>query len=204
MGDIVTFAPQAHLDAQANMAGFIELCRTKLTAFGPSLAFDADRWDVSEHIQLKGRFESVSLVFSKEATAGKQRPVMMSEPFRSFAKAYMRYQHGMKATTNVGQRLRALRTLEAALLETGTTCPVQTNAHVLNRAAQLLAERFAAGTAYLVVGQLQIVADFLCDNRLMAVPARWRHPLKKPEDHRIRVGKAADERRVLAAVQIRH
>lgn len=195
MADIVTFVPQSHLDARANMTGFIELCRTEVTAFGSSLAFDADRWNVSDYIQHKGRYESVNLVFSNEATAGAQRPVMMSEPFRSFAKAYLRYQHGMKPTKSVGQRLSALRTLEVALLEVGPADPVQTSPHVLNRAAQLLAKRLGSETAYRVANQLKMVADFLCDNRLMAVPTRWRHPLKKPEDHRMRVGKAADERR---------
>ncbi|WP_244141312.1 integrase [Burkholderia vietnamiensis] len=197
MVDITTFMPQAHLDAQVNMAGFIELCRTQLTAFGSSLDFDSDRWDVSEYIERKGMPRAVtSLVFSNLATCGKRKgQVMMSEPFRSFAKAYMRYQHGLKPTTDVGKRMIALRAVEVALLETGTSDSVQTNAHVLNRAAQLIAARCAPLTAYGTATQLQQMADFLCDNHLIAVSTRWRHSVKRPENHRDRVGKAADERR---------
>jgi hypothetical protein len=194
MAEIVTFVPQSRLDAQANMAGLIELCRTKVTAFGSSLAFDADCWDVSDYMERKRH--ATRLTFSNLATCRRKQSVMMSEPFRSFAKSYMRYQHGMKPTVGVAPRMAALRTLEAALLESGTADPVQTNAHVLNRAAQLLAERTAESTAYGVAIQLQMVADFLCDNHLMAVPTRWCHPLKPPEGQYIwKVGKAADERR---------
>ncbi|MDP9651069.1 integrase [Paraburkholderia caledonica] len=195
MADIVTFLPQARLSAQKNMAGFIELCRTKLEVFGRSLAFDADRWDVSEHIERKGRHTAVSLVFSKQATLSKRQPVMMDEPFRSFAKSYIRYQHGMRPTSSLTNRIAALRALEVALLETGAADAVHASGHVLNRAAQLLAARFAPSSAYVVANQLQMVADFLSDNDLMAVPTRWINPLQPPENHRTRLGRAADERR---------
>ncbi|MDN8051295.1 MULTISPECIES: integrase [Burkholderia cepacia complex] len=195
MADIVAFVPQSHLDAQANMAGFIELCRTRLTSFGASLVFDADRWEVSEHIQRKGRHHALGLVFSKQATSRKRQSVMMDEPFRSFAKSYIRYQHGMRPTISLTNRMTALRALEAALLETGTADAVRTNGHVLNRAAQLLAERLASSSAYVAANQLQMIAEFMCDNCLMTVPMRWVNPLQPPDDHRTRIGKSADERR---------
>jgi hypothetical protein len=83
-----------------------------------------------------------------------------------------------------------------ALLETGTADAVGTTGYVLNRAAQQLAGRLAPSSAYVVANQLQMLADFLRDNRLMAVPTRWINPLPPPENHRTRLGKAADERRV--------
>jgi hypothetical protein len=195
VADIIAFVPQSHLDAQANLAGFIELCRTKLTSFGASLVFDADRWEVSEHIQRKGRHNAFGLVFSKQAMSSKRQSVMMDEPFRSFAKSYIRYQHGMRPTISLTNRMTALRALEAALLETGPADVVRTNAHVLNRAAQLLAERLASSSAYVAANQLEMVAEFLCDNRLVAVPTKWVNPLRAPDDHRTRIGKSADERR---------
>ncbi|SAK86964.1 hypothetical protein AWB77_04670 [Caballeronia fortuita] len=176
------------------MAGFIELCRTKLTSFGASLVFDADRWEVSEHIQRKGRHNALGLVFSKQATSRKRQSSMMDEPFRSFAKSYIRYQHGMRPTISLTNRMTALRALEAALLEAGTADAVWTDAHALNRAAQLLAERLAPSSAYVGANQLEMIAEFLCDNRLMAVPTRWVNPLLAPHDYRTRTGKSADER----------
>ena len=194
MAELVTFVPQADLDAQGNLAGFIDLCRTRLTIFGHSLDFEADSWDVSDTIKLTGKTSALRLVFSNLDTCNKRALVMMQEPFRSFAKSYMRYQHGMSPTVDVGKRMGALRALEEALLETGTADPVQIDSHVLNRAAQLLGGRGAATVAYRTGGQLEIIADFLCDNRLTAVPTRWRNSLKRPTDT-IRVGKEADERR---------
>lgn len=195
MADLITFVPQADVDAQANLVAFVDLCRTRLTVFGRSLDFEADSWDVSDAIKLVGKTKALRLVFSNLDTCDKPERVMMREPFKSFAKSYMRYQHGMRPTRDVGKRMEALRALEAALLETGTADPTQVNSHVLSRAAQRLGERGAATTAYRTGGQLEKISNFLCDNRLTAVPTRWRNPLKRPSDS-VRVGKEADDRRV--------
>lgn len=194
MADLVTFVPQADLNAQSNLAGFIDLCKSRLTIFDQSLDFEADSWDVSDTIKLPGKTSALRLVFSNLDTCNKSVLVMMREPFKSFAKSYMRYQHGMKPTDDVGKRMGALRALEAALLETGTADPVRIDSRVLHRAAQLLGGRGAPTVAYRTGGQLEIIANFLCDNHLTAVPTRWRNPLKRPVDT-VRVGKEADERR---------
>ncbi len=194
MANLVTFMPQADLDAQANLVAFIDLCRTRLTVFGPSLDFDADSWDIADTIKRAGKTKVQRLVFSNFDTCNEPVRVMMREPFKSFAKSYIRYQHGMRPKVDVGRRMLALRALEAALLEAGTADPVRVDGHVLNRAAQRLGERHAATTAYGAGGQLEILSSFLCDNRLTAVPTRWRHPLKRPVSTD-RVGQEADERR---------
>lgn len=195
MADIVTFVPRDDLDAQANMAGFIELCKLKVTVFGGTLAFEEDIWDLSGTIKLKGRNYPVRLVFSNHQTSDEYLPTMMEEPFKSFAKSYVRYQHGMKPTVALARRMGALRALEAALRESGTSDPVRIDGHILNRATQLCVDRLAASTAHGTAGQLEMIADFLCDHQLTVVPTRWRHHLKRPDDHRGRVGKDADERR---------
>lgn len=194
MTNLVTFVPQADLDARANLMAFIDLCRTRLTVFGQSLDFQADVWDVSDTIKLAGKLKTMRLIYSNLDSCNEAVRVMMREPFKSFAKSYMRYQYGMRPTHDIGKRMQALRALEAALLETGTADPVRIDRHVLNRAAQRLGERGAATTAYRTGGQLEKISDFLCNNRLIAVPTRWRNPLKRPSDS-VRVGKEADDRR---------
>ncbi|WP_044370463.1 integrase [Burkholderia pseudomallei] len=194
MTNLVTFVPQADLDAQANLAAFIDLCRARLTVFGQSLDFEADSWDVSDTIKLAGKVKRLRLIYSNLDTCNEPVRVMMREPFKSFAKSYMRYEHGMSPTHDVGKRILALRALEAALLETGTADPVRIDSHVLNRAAQRLGERTAPTTAYRTSGQLEKISNFLCDNRLIALPNRWRNPLRRPSDA-VRVGKEADDRR---------
>lgn len=39
MADIVLFTPLVELDAAANLQGFIDMCRDKLTVFGANLPF---------------------------------------------------------------------------------------------------------------------------------------------------------------------
>ncbi|KJK04612.1 integrase [Burkholderiaceae bacterium 26] len=195
MADVFTFMPRVEADASENMARFVELCRTRLTVFGQSLPFDEDVWDVSDTVHIKGKHHAVLVVFSNFETAKKKRGrVMMSEPFKAFAKSYIRYQHAMRPTKNISQRVAALRSLEAALKEVGTSDPVQITAQIFNRAVQLLRESLTGATAYRTAGQLELVARFLTDHNLVIVPMQWRSSLPRPIDTE-RVGKEADERR---------
>ncbi|KDP87835.1 hypothetical protein CF70_034130 [Cupriavidus sp. SK-3] len=195
MAEIVHFAPRTELDAEANLLGFIDVCRNQLTVFGANLPFDADVWDVTEALQLKARNGAIRLVFSTWDTANDRDPLMMPEPFLSFAKGYMRYWHALRPTKIVGSRLAALRALEAAISEGGRQFALaQVSPETLHRAAQLIQDKFSAAVAYRVAGQLEMVSDFLVKGRLTAVPVRWRNPIPRPRDS-VRVGKEFDDER---------
>lgn len=196
MAEIVLFTPKAELDAAANLRGFVDMCRSKLTVFGADLPFQNDVWDVTDAVATKGKGgKRERITFSNAATVDQKAPEMMSEPFLSFAKAYVRYMHGMRPTKIIHNRVAALRAIEAALLETGVPPdPVQIDSRILNRAAQIVADRFSDGAAYRVGGQIEMLGIFLSENRLAAVPVRWRNPIKRPSSA-VRVGKEFDERR---------
>lgn len=194
MSELVTFVPKAELDAQANLEGFVEFCRTCLTVFGKDLDFDANRWDVSETIELKAKYHAIRMVFSNLETSTKKKFEPMQEPFLSFAKGYMRNQHAYRPTDNVSGRLVALRVLEAALREVGMANPVRVDSHILNRAAQMLKERLAPATAYRAGGQLELVSDFLRVNCLTTIRGSWHNPIPRPIEG-VRVGKEFDDRR---------
>lgn len=195
MAEIVHFTPRADLNAEANVQGFIDVCRNQLTAFGANLQFDADVWDVTEALQLKAKNGVSRLVFSTWDTANDRDPLTMPEPFLSFAKGYMRYWHALRPTKTVGGRLAALRALEAAISENGRQFAlVQVAPATLHRAAQLIKEKFSAAVAYRVGAQLEMVSDFLVKSRLTVVPVRWRNPIPRPRDS-VRVGKEFDEKR---------
>ena len=195
MADIIHFTPRAELDAEGNLRGFIEVCRNQLTAFGKHLRFEEDVWDVTDALDLKAKRGKQRLVFSTWATVNQRAPCSMADPFLSFAKAYMRYQHALRPTKSVGCRVAALRALEAALLEFGS-CPDPTavSPQTLNRASQLISEGLSSAVAYRVGGQLEMVAGFLVDQRILNVPVRWRSPIRRPRDT-VRVGKEFDEQR---------
>lgn len=128
-------------------------------------------------------------------TSSSSRPASMAEPFLSFAKSYVRYQHGARRSKAIAGRLAALRALEAALIEHGLDAnPVACQPDVLNRAAQLLKERYAAAVAYRYGSQLQLVAEFLNKHGLTSLGFAWQHPIKRPEEG-ARVGREFDERR---------
>ena len=195
MSEIIHFRPKADLDATRNLQAFVDLCRTQSTAFGKSLRFDDDVWAVGQALALKGKNHEQRLVFSNWHTASSSSPASMAEPFLSFAKSYLRYQHGARRSKAIAGRLAALRALEAALTEHGLEAnPVACQPDVLNRAAQLLKERFSPAVAYRYGSQLQLVAEFLNKHGLTSLGFAWRHPLKRPEEG-ARVGREFDERR---------
>lgn len=196
MSEVILFRPKQELDATGNLAGFVESCRNELTVFGPNLPFDENVWDVSRSISLKGHGNKrTRIVFSNLGTINAVTPLPMAEPFLGFAKAYIRYMHGLRPIVGFGSRLTALKALEAALSEQeNIPNPININSHILNRAAQLVGDHYSKNAAYRIGGQLEMIANFLSENRLTIAPVRWRNHLKRPEDT-VRVGKEFDERR---------
>lgn len=196
MAELVLFQPKAELDAFENLRGFIDSCRTELTVFGADLPFDDNVWDITNSINLKGHGNKRHrLVFSSLETVNDNSPSSMAEPFLSFAKAYMRYMQGFRPVVGAGPRLTALRALDRSLRESfGDPNPVRTDMLTFNRAAQMIFDKYSATAAYRMGGQLEMLADFLSNNKLTTVPVRWRNFIKRPGDA-IRVGKEFDDRR---------
>lgn len=196
MADLILFQPKAEIDAEENLQGFIDLCRDELTVFGDDLPFDENVWDISDSINLKGHGNKRHrLVFSNFETVDDNSPTPMAEPFLSFSKAYFRYMQGFKPINGTGPRLVALRALEAALRESGGDAnPVRSDIHVFNRAAQMVVDKYSSAAAYRHGGQLEMISEFLCNNKLATVSVRWRNFIKRPSDA-VRVGKEFDERR---------
>lgn len=196
MANIILFQPKAELDAAENLRGFIDTCRNELTVYGASLPFDENIWDITDSINLKGHGNKRHrLVFSNFETLNDTSSTPMAEPFLSFAKAYFRYMQGYRPINGIGPRLTALRALEAALREAGGGAnPTRSNLHIFNRAAQMIVDKYSAAAAYRCGGQLEMLSEFLCDNKLITVTVRWRNFIKRPGDT-VRVGKEFDERR---------
>jgi|GEM_PF-205407 len=197
--EIFQFIPRGELDASASLQGFITGCRDDLTVFGADLDWEANEWDVSAYIPVRGRKGRLAFVFSNFETAGRAtgKGEPMVQPFLDFAKSYMRYQHIWRKTKGFNPRLAALRALEKALTElsvNGVPQVEKTDAHVLNYAVQLIKTK-APGSAYQVASQLKLIGELLVECRCVAVPFVWRNPIKKPDDQNIKVGAKAEARR---------
>ncbi len=195
MSNIVPFVPKAEHDATKNLTDFIALCRERLEIFGKDLVWDADVWDVSDNVERRGRKGRTALVWTNHDTSKQQAGQIMEQPFLDFAKAYMRYQHGMRPTNSVALRLSALRALERALSNTGGMAKVErTDAAVLNAAALLLQDKFEETTAYRIGTQLNMIATFLVSNKLTKAGFTWKSPIPRPGE-RNRIGRKFDEDR---------
>lgn len=195
MSNLVLFTPRRTLDAEENVQAFIALCRSQLTIFGVDLPFDRIEWDISAAVVLKAKRNRTCAVFSTWESSTAANPVAMPEPYCSFAKAYFRYQHGYRPTKSFGGRIAALRALGGAWAERGGSSISETlDSGTFNRAAQLIKGRFTPAVAYRVAGQLELVAEFVDTNSLVAFPLQWRHSLSRPGD-RNKVGKEFDDER---------
>jgi hypothetical protein len=198
MGDIVQFVPRKELDSIGNLQAFIKLCREELTAFGKELDWEADLWDLTDFIIVRGRNGRIAIAFSSYDTKGSKKiGTLMSLAFQDFSKAYMRYQHSLKPTCDVNKRMAALRALEKILIERssdGVPRIEKTDPEILNTVASMI-NRDAPATAYGVGGQLALISKFLVEHRLTIAPFVWKNPNRRPNDTNIRVGPESEKRR---------
>ncbi len=198
MSEIHHFVPRANLSASENLTGFIESCRSQLTVFGGDLDFDADVWDVTAASDFRGSSNSSRITFCTLATTNSRiESDPMAEPFRSFAKAYIRYQQGLRPTKTQSPRMAALRVLEQAIrLRDGDFYPDPSTITVdlFNQAAELTRRHYEAGTAYRVGVALEVLAQFLDEHRLTPAATSWKNPIKRPQEGE-RIGQEFERRR---------
>lgn len=199
MADIIHFSSKKELDASQNISEFINQCRNELTAFGSELAFDQNTWDLTAHIHLPGKTKKVNAIFSCfDAARMNNSCPAMSQEFLPFAKAYFRYMHAHRSTKVIGFRLTALRALDHTLCARGMNGNICKVTHdVLDQACSLINESYSQGVAVKIAGQLELLSNFLIAKNFVDMKSKWLQPLKKPKDLGIRVGKTADEARLM-------
>lgn len=210
MAELIRFIPRATLDAGANLAGFIDLVRTRFSLLRARNRFEEDAWSM-EGLGAKGGsqkflyFTQLGVIPQQHYPKGrrvKSTPAdipevkLLREPFRQFAKAILAYLHAWQQTTSLPNRLASLRYLEAALQEiNGSTCPTHTTPEVLNRAIGLAAEELSLTAAYNLGKQLEIVYRHMVELGLVSGPGEWLSTLRPAQIVRNRVGKQFDAER---------
>ena len=163
MADLIVFKPKAEIDAEANVAAFIQLCRSQLTIFGAELDFESDAWDVTKALALRARGKGRQRA---RFTQLSDEDETMVEPFRSFSKAYFRYMFGLRPTKAIGMRLIALRAVASTAEEVGLSSVAGIDASTFNRSAQLVGAKYKEATAYRIGQQLELLAGFLDAHRI--------------------------------------
>lgn len=188
MAELILFKSRAEVDAEANTSAFVDLCRSRLTIFGPDLNFESDAWDVTKVLGLRARGKGRQRARFTRLGDGDE---LMTEPFRTFSKAYFRYMFGLRPAKAIGMRLTALKALEASAREMSVSSVVHVDAATFNRAAQMVGATYKAATAYRIGQQLELLAEFLDDHRLVRSRLGWVNFLPRPIDTD-RVGEDAD------------
>lgn len=186
---ILHFTPLAELEPQANLEAFIALCRQS-SVFDAQAQFDKDVWDTGRQ---KGQNKILRAVFSTmEAASLDSVAPCMPQPFLDFAKATLVYLQDTRPVVNPGQRISALRYLEAALrvLNKGSR-PTAVNPEVLDQAVELARSKVSAAVAYRVGGQLELIAKFMASKGFIELRQSWVHGIKKPHEGGSRISKEA-------------
>lgn len=197
MASLVMFLGSPKVTAAANVKRFIAEVRERHTAFGADLDFDADDWDVTPFVSTRGREFKTSLRFRKRKTKCKRgmRPRVMREPFRSFAKAFVRYHFGLRPWKGPTEWMGALRLLEEALARNGRAGVHQATVETFDRAAAVARKNYEGTTAYRAGARLAELARFLDEHFLVERTLQWRHPFKRPEKYTSRIGERFERRR---------
>lgn len=172
MSNVFLFKPGHELTAEKNLEEFIRKCRDDLTVFGADLPWHLVTWP-----------KIVTFAKLGVTTRKPQDDEVMDAEFIEFAKAYFRYQQGHKPT-GARHEGKALRALEAALLQvTGSAALKGLSYSVLDEAAQLVTQHYGGGSAYHAGREIQRLAEFISDNKLIASPVRgWQSPIRRPDD----------------------
>jgi hypothetical protein len=195
LAEAAVFCP-TDADPQVNMDEFVRWCRVNSKVFGARLNFDDDIWDVTESLALKGRGKKhTRITFYKFKIGQTVTTEPMPEPFILFAKAYLRYMHGLRPIKFIGARLYALKAICWSLEQQGVP-PDATRVTdaVLTGAAQYIRQEYAASLAYRVGQRLEEIGEAIRNNRLVRAPIRWVNFLPRPGDT-ARVGLEFDKRR---------
>lgn len=173
MGSIVEFVPRADRDAKANLDDFIRMARNDLTAFGADGAWKADRWQQGKTVVL----------FSAKSTARDSYTYTpMADPFRQFAKAYIRYSYSHRPVVSLAMPLQALRCIEAALIECcGCADILLLRGASMDVSAQKCREFYVSEDVWHKTGLvMQHIFEFCRTKRFVPSLPQWKSPFKKP------------------------
>lgn len=173
MADIVHFVPRADVDARENLAEFIRLARDELTAFSDGGAWSGDRWQ-------QGKAVAVFATKTQPLTPYAFTPLV--EPFKQFAKAYVRYEYSHRPVVSVAFWIQALRCIEAALLQVHGRAEVGLlNLAVMDVSAAKCREFYRSEDVWHKTGlAIMRVFDFCREHGLVRSLPSWQSPFPKP------------------------
>lgn len=183
-------------DAERNLAVFISSARNATTAFGAGLEFDADCWDVTEFYAKKGHANSkhgtITIHFTQRLRDG---GTPFCRPLAGFARAYVRRQLANRSSSSFTYAITAFRALDTSIQECAISSLSDCDAHVFNRAAEVIRSGSAFGDNNSAGSVLAVIARFLDEKGFVYAPLHnWSYPRARKATSG-RVGPEFEQRR---------
>jgi len=171
--NVIQFVPRADLDARENLAEFERLAREELTAFGDEGAWASDRWQEGK---------TIAVFATKTKPLGPYAFTPMADPFKQFAKAYVRYEYSHRPVVSVAFWIQALRCIEAALLQVHGRAAIELlNLAVTDVSAVKCKEFYRSEDVWHKTGlAIARVFDFCREHHLVCSLPTWQSPFPKP------------------------
>ena len=183
MGELTLFRPNEAFDADARLAEFVRHARHGLAIFGADLDWDAASWELRGVARVSGRQAHALRVHWGHPLRTSPKSVKHYAPLDArnvdFFKAYLRYRYGLAPQMNPQTMLSAMRHLDKALAEAGTSI-ADASPDRFNAAAAACRSRHRRATSYRVGLQLQSIASFLDDHGLVRRPLVWTSSITRP------------------------
>lgn len=175
MSNLVQFTSRAELDAAANLEEFILLAREKLSAFGDGGAWDGNRWQHGK---------TVVIFATRTAVLTPYKYTPMADPFKQFAKAYVRYHYSHKPVTSLAPMVQALRCVEASLLSVHDRAELYSlTPALMDVSAEKCREFYASEDLRCSTGrEIQKIFEFVRKQGFVPGLPGWRSPFKKPRN----------------------
>ncbi|MDX0442750.1 hypothetical protein GOD94_16210 [Sinorhizobium medicae] len=187
-GEVLRFeSPRVEYPSD-RVASFIALAR-EIDTLVPHGCWDEDVWHVGSSFVTKGQNRSRRTLafYNREAKLTPHLKIIggapLTDSFKEFAKAYIRYTHSTSPSTfeNTKKRLDALRFIEAAFRSLrATPSPESLNVSVLNAAVLMAETGVSPGRHSQFALCIQQVYRFCMDRKFLNAPFQWRHGVKKP------------------------
>lgn len=203
MSEPIRFIPRAEVDARRNVADFVALSRDTLTTLVAEDQWECHSWNVSKSFVRKGKpNQSSRLHLVRHGTlVGRGDDAVGSpfgEPFGSFVRAILRYQHSAAPMIyeRLQARLAALGHIDAAFASMAREPDIcALSADVLAAAVRIAGGGVGGVVRYQRATTIQSVYGFCRRHGFISSPFTWKHGVRKADDVQERIGDAFARRR---------
>ena len=177
MTQVIPFKPKHEVECEKNLLDFIERAKHDLSIYKDQGGFNSDNWKI---IYKNGRTSSMH--FTGPKSQGNKTGELMLQPFRDFAKAYIRDLQTWKER-NPANYMVVLKTIYEMLVETnGRADILDFNGITLRKTTDSLEHRLSAGALYRAGQVLEGLLDSIREYKINLTIPTWKNPWKRPNE----------------------